>query len=191
MLTLRRIADILADQDNLDREATRALQNRLRNLASKGFLITEEDPNATSRSARLLRPVEIARARILADAVLGNIAGDGLEAVVTALKGDPKAFPMPPSLIGAQDSRFHGHAALGVVLAGTDAGENWSLELVGQIESDGSVRWRGSVCPSDQADSETTRSEIALSLKRFFYATLPLSARVKPLIETIEKEMGH
>lgn len=186
LITLPRMATVLGALDNLDVDGTAGLHNRLRNLARKGFLFTAEDPNATATSAKLFDPIEIARARILADAVLGGIDGDGLKAVADALSATVHPdLPHPDS--AKVEGGFTYGPGLETALRGVRAGERWLLRLRGRIQPDGSVSWKGWVALAREGkeDSACARDTLNRQAPTFFTAELDFRVRLTPLLDLI------
>lgn len=186
LITLPRMAQVLGAADNIDADGTAALHNRLRNLARKGFLIPIDDPNATATSARLYEPREIARARMLSDAVLGGLEGDGLKAVGEALKSAVKHGGQHPESAKVNGG-FSYDDGLSSAIRGIAAGERWLLRVRGRIQPDGTPSWVAWVTwgQPKQHDSEKARDTLNRQAPTFFEANLDFRVRLSPLLELL------
>jgi hypothetical protein len=145
LITLPRMAQVLGNADNLDANGTAALHNRLHNLARKGFLKPNADANTTATSARLFEMKELARGRILADAIQGGLDGEALASVAEALNAPHvmRGMTHPPS--AKVPGGFNYSDGLSNALRGLAAQERWLVRIMGRIQQNGKTDWISNV----------------------------------------------
>lgn len=159
-ITIPRMAAILARLDGLDADGVVEGNNRLKNLARKGYFRSIEDPNATATSARRYPLIELFRARILSDAVISGLTGEAVKKASEALSGRSFAYPQAPS---AKAGRGYNYTnAFDDALRGIRAGERWTLEVRCE-QSPSGLQWYAAVVYSGNETDLTDFTQLAQS----------------------------
>ena len=98
LFTATQINDEIADRDGLDAEAKKGLVLKTKFLNQRGLLTNEHDPDATNTTAKLYKPIELARIAVLTDMLVAGFSGEGLMCIANAMRKAPNiSFGHPPS----------------------------------------------------------------------------------------------
>ena len=186
LFTATQINDEIADRDGLDAEAKKGLVLKTKFLNQRGLLTNEPDPDATGTTAKIYKPIELARVAVLTDMLVAGFSGDGLMCIAEALRKSPNtSFGHAPS--ADFEGAFIYESGLAAAINGVVADDpgKWRLDFSCGRESGKEPVWIANVLYLPEGEPEPV-SYLSILRRPIMRGTVDLTDRLSKFTDILK-----